>query len=229
MFLPWVGLFEQARLADIFVHYEDVQLPQGRSFMSRVQIKSAQGVAWLTVPIDHAKSGKLLKDVRLFAGEDWRAKHLKTIRHAYAKAPHFDVMFGLVEEIYKYETDSLSEFNIKGIERLAQWLGLSPQFMRSSEMGATGASTERLVALCKLTSCDVYVTGHGALNYLNHELFEEASISVCYMDYQKIAYRQRDGEFTPYVSILDALANCGERTRDLLCSEAVYWRNFNVR
>src|SRR3954466_1858113 len=89
MFLPWVGLFEQVRLSDIFVHYDDVQLPQGRSFMSRVQLKSAQGVTWLTAPVDRTKSGKLLKDVVLFGEEDWRGKHLKTIKHAYAKAPYF--------------------------------------------------------------------------------------------------------------------------------------------
>ena len=37
MFLPWIGLFEQVRLADRFIHYDDVQLPQGRSFISRVK------------------------------------------------------------------------------------------------------------------------------------------------------------------------------------------------
>jgi WbqC-like protein family len=228
MFLPWAGLFEQVRLADVFVHYDDVQLPQGRSFMSRVQIKSANGVAWLTVPLDHARSGKLLRDVLLFSGEDWRGKHLKTIRHAYAKAPYFDLMFEVVEKIYSRQTDHLSEFNINAIEQLAQWLGLSPQFMRSSEMEVGGASTQRLVDLCKLIDCDTYVTGHGALNYLNHEKFEEAGISVRYMDYRKVPYRQRHGEFTPYVSIIDAIANCGEQARDLLCSEAVYWREFNA-
>ena len=44
MFLPWVGLFEQVRLADVFIHYDDVQLPQGGNFMSRVQLKTASGV-----------------------------------------------------------------------------------------------------------------------------------------------------------------------------------------
>jgi hypothetical protein len=228
MFLPWAGLFEQVRLADVFVHYDDVQLPQGRSFMSRVQIKSAQGVSWLTVPLDRARSGKLLKDVMLFGAEDWRGKHLKTIKHAYAKAPFFAQMFALVESIYAHETDRLAEFNINAIERLAHHLGLSPQFMRSSEMGVAGASTQRLVDLCKVAECDAYVTGHGALNYLDYDKFEEAGICVRYMDYKKTAYPQRHGEFTPYVSIIDAIANCGDETRTLLSSEAIYWREFNA-
>jgi hypothetical protein len=228
MFLPWIGLFEQVRLADVFIHYDDVQLPQGRSFMSRVQIKTPNGVSWLTVPIERSKSGKLLNEVVLFGQGDWRSKHLKTIRHAYAKTPYFDLMFEIVEKIYSYATDHLSEFNINAIQQIAQWLGLSPRFMRSSLTGVEGASTQRLVDLCKYVNCETYVTGHGALKYLDHQRFEEMGISARYMDYKKMPYRQGHGEFTPYVSILDPMANCGERTRELLCSDAVYWKNFHV-
>jgi hypothetical protein len=228
MFLPWVGLFEQIRLADVFVHYDDVQFPQGRSFMSRVQLKTANGVSWLTVPIDHAKSGKLLNEVVMLRPAAWRDKHLRTIRHAYTKRPYFNLMFELVEEIYRQPTDHLAEFNINAIEQIAQWLGLSPQFMRSSLMGVAGSSTERLVNLCEAVNCDIYVTGHGALNYLNHQQFEDKGISVRYMDYRKVPYEQGHIEFTPYVSILDAIANCGERTRDLLCSDGIYWKDFKT-
>src|SRR2546429_3846337 len=132
MFLPWVGLFEQIRLADVFIHYDDVQFPQGRSFVSRVQLKTIKGVSWLTVPIDHTNSGKLINEVLLLKSEEWRDKHLRTIRHAYARRPHFSLMSELVEKIYAEPTDHLAEFNITATERIAQWLGLAPQFMRSS-------------------------------------------------------------------------------------------------
>jgi len=228
MFLPWVGFFEQVRLADVFIHYDDVQLPQGRSFMSRVQLKSANGVSWLTAPIDHATSGKLLNEVVLLKPEEWREKHLRTIHHAYARRPYFNLMFELVEKIYSQPANHLAEFNINATQQIAQWLGLAPRFMRSSEMGVAGASTQRLIDLCGAVNCDIYVTGHGALNYLNHQQFDDKGISVRYMDYRRVPYEQGQGEFTPYVSILDAIANCGERTRDLVCSNAIYWREFDV-
>lgn len=228
MFLPWIGLFEQIRLADVFVHYDDVQLPQGRSFISRVQIKSANGVSWLTVPIDRVKSGRLIMEVVTFDEQDWRSKHLKSIRHAYRQAPHFQPMFAFAEKLYGYPSNGLGDFNIAATEQIAERLGLAPRFMRSSSFAATGAGTERLVNLCEATNCDVYVTGHGALNYLEHEQFERKGITVRYMDYQKLPYPQLHGSFTPYVSILDAFANCGDDTQDLLCSEAVYWRDFDV-
>ncbi len=229
MFLPWIGLFEQIRLADVFVHYDDVQLPQGRSLITRVQIKSADGVRWLTVPIDHPKSGKLISEVIVFDGKDWRSKHLKSIHHALAAAPHFESMLTLAERLYSQATEQLAEFNINGTEQIAEWLGLAPSFIRSSALAIEGTGTDRLVKLCEATNCDVYVTGHGALNYLEYEQFEKKGIAVRYIDYQKVPYPQLHGQFTPYVTILDAIANCGEATRKLLCSEAVYWRDFNVR
>src|SRR6266550_1477799 len=122
MFLPWIGLFEQVRLADVFIHYDDVQLPQGRSFMSRVQLDVAGDAFWLTVPIDHATSGKLLNEVVVSMTVPWRDKHLRTIRHAYARRPHFRGMFELVESIYGQRTDHLVEFNITAIELIARWL-----------------------------------------------------------------------------------------------------------
>jgi len=228
MFLPWIGLFEQIRLSDVFVHYDDVQLPQGRSFISRVQIKTANGIQWLTVPIDHGKSGKLINEVIIFDEQNWRNKHLNSIRHAYAPAPHFRSMFALIENLYSHASVRLAEFNITATEQIASGLGLSPVFMRSSSLGVPGSSTERLINLCEATNCDVYVTGHGALHYLDHEQFERKGITVRYIDYRKVAYPQLHGDFTPYVSILDAIANCGDRTRDLMCSESVYWRDFDV-
>ena len=228
MFLPWVGLFEQVRLADVFIHYDDVQLPQGGNFMSRVQLKTASGVSWLTAPIDRTKSGRLLNEVVLLSSKEWRDKHLRTIRHAYAKRPHFKVMFALAEAIYSKPIDSLSEFNITAIELIARWFCLSPRFIRSSATHIEGKSTERLIALCEAVECDVYVTGHGALNYLNPQRFEDRGIVVRYMDYKKMPYAQGYDDFIPYVSILDAIANCGEHARDLLCSDAVPWREFNV-
>lgn len=225
MFLPWIGLFEQVRLADFFFHYDDVQLPQGRSFMSRVQIKTDCGVVWLTVPLDRRRSGRLINEVILSCHEDWRGKHLALIRRAYSKAPHFGVMFDLVEQIYGFRTDSLAEFTIHGVEVIAAWLGLAPEFRRTSAKAVGGASTQRLVDLCAAAGADTYVTGLGALKYLDHERFEERGITVRYMDYQLTPYSQLHGEFTPYVTVLDAIANVGDGARDLVESSTVSWRD----
>ena len=55
MYFPWVGMLEQIRLADVFMHYDDVQLARG--FYNRVQVKTAQGARWLTVPLRDKHQG----------------------------------------------------------------------------------------------------------------------------------------------------------------------------
>lgn len=226
MFIPWLGLFEQIKLSDIYVHYDDVQLPQGRSFTARVQIKSNSGIAWLTAPVDRVHSGHLINETLLINDTRWRNKHMKSLQHWYARAPFRDTMLRIAKEVYSYETNNLAEFNRHAIEFISEWLGLKPRFLCSSELGIEGSSTKRLVDLCKYCGADIYVTGLGALNYLDYKQFEDSGILVQYMNYEKRMYPQLNGTFTPYVSILDAIANCGELAAELLCSQAVYWKDY---
>ncbi len=226
MFIPWLGLFEQIRLSDIYVHYDDVQLPQGRSFTARVQIKTNSGITWLTAPIDRSHSGHSINETLLINDTRWRNKHIKSLQQWYARAPFRETMLGIAKEVYAYETNNLAEFNRHAIEFISEWLGLKPRFLSSSELGIEGSSTKRLVDLCVYCKADKYVTGLGALKYLDYNQFEEKGILVQYMKYEKTMYPQLHGTFTPYVSILDAIANCGQLTAKLLCSQAVYWKDY---
>ena len=67
---------------------------------------------------------------------------------------------------------------------------------------------------------------NGGVDYLDHELFNEVGIAVEYMDYEKCEYPQLYGEFTPFVSALDLLANCGQEGRDVIAPQTVCWKDF---
>jgi hypothetical protein len=209
MFLPWLGLFDQIRLADTFVHYDDVQMPQGRSFMSRVQIRTRKGVVWLTAPIDRQKSGTLISETMLISDEAWRTNHMETIRHCYGKRRNFGAMFDLVREIYSLQTQNLSDFNINAIELVADRIGLAPDFIKSSSLRIEGRSTQRLLAISQHFQASQYLTGHGAAGYLDHNAFDEANIEVYYMSYASQPWKQVLPDFTPFVSIIDLLAEVG--------------------
>ena len=50
-YAPWCGYFAKMLSADAFVFLDDAQLPQGRSYVSRVKIAQGRdGEQWLTVP-----------------------------------------------------------------------------------------------------------------------------------------------------------------------------------
>jgi WbqC-like protein len=226
MFFPWVGLFEQIRLADVFVHYDDVQLPQGRSFTTRVQVKGPNGVHWLTMPVKRESQHPNINATCANDEESWRQSHLKTLHHLYAKAPHVREMLAIVEQAYAMGTSNVAELNIAAIENIADYFEIACEFRRSSSMAIPGKSTERLLAITKQLSGTVYITGHGARNYLDHELFEKSSVRVEYMKYNQTEYKQLHGDFTPFVSVIDLIANEGKDGRRLIASSSVYWKEF---
>ncbi|MGQ0512019.1 MAG: WbqC family protein [Betaproteobacteria bacterium] len=224
MYFPWPGIFEQVRLADIFVHYDDVQFPQGRSFTSRVQIRTPEGARWLTVPVLRALQD--IREVRVDSAQDWRRKHLATLRQFYGRAPHVKEMLALAESVLAQPGDSLSDINRAGIEAAARHLGLKACFLLSSELAEPGRSSDKLLGIVRRLGGDVYITGQGARNYLDHELFERHGVRVEYMDYKRVPYPQVHGGFDPHVSVLDLIANMGREGAGVLQSGSVPWREF---
>ena len=225
MYFPWVGMLEQMRLADVFVHLDDAQFSKG-GFFNRVQLKTAAGTPWFTVPLAENKRGQLLNEMRM-AEHDWRRKHLATLKQTYAAAPHVEEMLGLVESVFNNEHESLAALSAASVEMLAEFFEIIPKEIQwSSAMGVEGTGSARVLAVCEALGAERYVTGHGAREYLNHESFEAAGIRVEYLDYQKREYPQLHGAFTPFVSALDLAANCGRAGREVIDSDTVYWKDF---
>lgn len=226
MYFPWVGLLEQVGLADLFIHYDDVQYARG--FYNRVQVKTANGSKWITVPLSNHHRGQLIDEVLIDNQTDWRSQHRDALMQAYMKAPYRDEMLILVDEVFSKSAISLSDVTRESILALARYFKLDTkvQFMSSSDMDIPGASSQRLHDLCVAVAADVYVTGHGARNYLNHDLFDRSGIKVEYMKYNMTPYPQLHGDFIPYVSALDLVANCGKEGASVIASNSIYWKDF---
>ena len=223
-YLPWRGVFEQIRLADVYVHFDDVQFPQGRSFTSRVQLKTADGSRWLTVPV-RRDGRRSIAETAIDDARDWRGEHLRTLEHAYARAPQRDAMLALAAEILAPPAATIAELNCRAIERVAAALELPATFARSSSWPSPLKATERLVDLCRSVGATRYVTGRGALAYLDESAFARHGIAVEVMEYRLEPYAQLHGAFDPYVTILDTIANLGtDGAARALVSPAIPWR-----
>src|SRR6185437_13872514 len=91
---------------------------------------------------------------------------------------------------------------------------------------ADGTSSRRVLNIVLALGGSRYITGHGARQYLDHELFDRAGVRVEYMNYLKIPYAQLHGGFTPYVSALDLIANMGPSGASCIRSGTIYWKDF---
>ena len=234
MLLPWRGMFDQALLADQFIYHDNIKLPKShgkaKSFQTRVQIKTAGGWEWLSLPVDAKSPSSLIKDARLGPG-NWRKVHLDQLRKAYKTAPYFAQVFEeLVKKIYALETDLVAEFCMYSMNEIMRYVDIAIQPQRTSELPIPDelSGSRRVLEHCLLLKADRYVTGMGALDYIDYDLFEEHGVRIEYMQYARTPYPQIHGEFNPYVSTLDLLFNVGKDCRSYFGSPAVYWRELNL-
>ena len=99
-YIPWCGYFAEMLVCDAFVFFDDAQLPQGRSYVTRAKItRGPDADQWLSAPVSRG-SGMRIDEVR-FADPAWADAHLRTLHHTYARAAHYADAMAVIEPIYR--------------------------------------------------------------------------------------------------------------------------------
>ena len=212
-YIPWRGYFDQINRADLFVFYDDVQYDK-RGWRNRNQIKTPHGRQWLTIPV-HSRGAQTqnipIHQIRIVWENPWTEIHLKAIQQSYSKAPHFERYQPLLDTFYRRRDEFLADFTIEFTIALARELGNThTRFLRSSEIaGINGQKTDRLIQILEAVGATHYISGPSAQEYIEHEKFERAGITLEYIQYKYPEYPQLYPPFDPQVSILDLLFMTG--------------------
>ena len=223
MYFPWCGLLNQVSLCDVFIHYDDVQFTRG--FYNRVQIKTERGVKWISVPLVKHHRGHLIDECIIDYSQNWVHQHREALRHSYSKAPYFHLMMDVFDSVTDLKPITLGQLGRSSIRALTTAFKLDqPTFLQSSDIEVSGKSSQRLCDITSNVAGNIYLTGLGALSYLDENTFLEKSISVMCMQYRFAPWKQFYGRFTPYVTALDCLAHCGPSSQLFLQSECVPWQ-----
>lgn len=208
-YLPWLGYLHQMASCDAFVFYDDVQYDKnGWRNRNRIRTASKEGWSWLTIPVQASGYPKI-NEVRIDERTPWRRKHLASIRHAYARASHYDQFDEHIVTLFDDGGDSLSEVAIHSVMLLARAFAISTPTVRSSELSLTGDRNTRLLAICRHFGADEYLSGVAAQSYLDVGLFERSGIRVLWQEFRHPVYEQQLPGFISHLSALDTLLNAG--------------------
>lgn len=212
-YIPWKGYFDLIAAVDEFIIYDDMQYTR-RDWRNRNQIKTSQGIQWLTIPVQ--VKGKYNQSIRetLVDNLDWASNHWKTLTQNYRRAPHFDSIASWLEPLYLKNTYThLSELNRKFIEAICDYLDIKTIISNSWDYSLIEGKTERLADLCIQAGGTEYISGPSAKSYIDENILTERGIQLSWFDYAGYPeYSQLWGEFAHGVSILDLLFNCGKDT-----------------
>lgn len=216
-YVPWKGYFHIIHEVDEFIFYDDVQFTKN-DWRNRNRIKTAQGPAWLSIPVGKDLK-RLVCEVEL-PDASWQANHWERIKAAYSKAPFFGTYRPFLESVYlESKWSRLSDLNQALIRRIAtEFLGIGHcRFGSSSEYRLSGTRQDRLMDLLKQAGATEYVSGPSAKSYIDPSRFAEAGIGLRYMDYSRYPeYPQLHPPFAHDVSILDLLFNCGAGAGEMI-------------
>jgi len=224
-YFPWLPYMNKMASVDVFVLFDTVQLPRGKSRVIRAKYLNQSGEKWLSIPVGKMKGDLLqIKDVRL---NDllWKMEHFDKLRNAYRGSKFFSWACDIVHSaLHSSESLWLVDIEESIIEYLCKVFSVGTTIVRASEiLDQGGASTqEYVVALLERINASTYLSGRGkgSLRTIDEAIFKRSNIEICYQDFPVPPYNQACGEnFLSDVSILDTLFRCGEHAREHFCRQ----------
>lgn len=207
-FIPWRGYFDFIKSVDLFVFYDSVQYSKN-GWRNRNRIKTPLGPRWITVPVRHRSLSQLICETDIDETRNWRANHMLMWHENYSRAPYFEDVLSLLDDLGTKTAKTISELNIDLTKKIAAYLGIGTPIAISSDYEPKGTKTDRLLDLLHKTGARTYLSGPSADAYLDKNAFRAAGIRLEYKSYDYDPYPQLWGDFQGAVSILDLVANCG--------------------
>jgi hypothetical protein len=219
-FLPWLGYFDLMDQVDHFVYLDTVEFSK-QSWQQRNRIKTSNGAAWLTLPVDYSKKNKTtISEAKIGDLERLLPKTINTLTHAYVRSKYAEEYLPWTVEylVGLRKEESLANANMTFIERACHKTKINTPRHLASQITHSSNRHQRLIDLCQHFNADTYISPMGALDYLSEDInyFEAAKIDVRFHQYDLPIYRQLHGEFISHLSIIDAFMNEGEMTAEII-------------
>lgn len=221
-YLPWIGLFNKISSSDCFVLFDSVQYSQ-KEWMNRNKIKTPNGEIFLNVPVlKKSFLKKKINEIKINNSIDWKRKHLKSIKLNYSRTKFYKTYISYFEDIYSKEWIHLSDLNFYMLKLFIKLLGIKVKILKLSDLNIPGKKSELILNLCLKLEAKKFIFGKQGINYADIESFKRKKIDITFQNYQHPSYPQLYGEFLPYLSIIDLLFNCGNRSLEIINSNGTF-------
>lgn len=205
-FFPYIGYFQLIRAVNKFVFYDDVNFIKS-GWVNRNRLLIAGSVRYITVPLVGASSFKKINEIHVKSIGEWSKIMLTSVAQNYAGAPFYKPVRELLETVVISDNDNLASLATHSVTVVADYLGLSTEFIRSSTIYGNHniKSVDRVLDICRLEKAKEYWNLPGGRTLYDAEVFLDNGIDLKFVDGCIMPYQQRTAEFHPSLSILDVL------------------------
>lgn len=207
---PYIGYFQLIRAVDVFVIYDDVNyIRQG--WINRNNILLHGKAHRWTLPVADQSSFRHINRHEIGNPEHAKRKLLKLFESAYRKAPAFDEVYPLLEEVMAHPDANLAGFVANSLRRVSAFIGLDTRFALSSGIpkNPDDSAQQRVIDMVRHIGGTQYCNAIGGQALYSREDFEAAGIRLNFLRTGDVRYEQPAEEFVPCLSIIDVLMSCG--------------------
>ena len=206
-FFPYLAYYQLLDAADILVVLDDVAYIN-RGWINRNYILLNGGPHLFTVPLNKASQNRLIKDIETAELGTWKAKFLKLLTHAYARAPWFPAVYSQIDNLISVEKQKISRLAGESIGLVRDMLGLKTEVVYASDLEYNCAlkGQDKIIEICALLGATTYVNPIGGVGLYRVREFEEKGIELRFLKTPGVRYIQfAEGQFVSNLSMIDVL------------------------
>lgn len=205
-FVPYIGYWQLMNAVDKYVIYDDVNFIKG-GWINRNRILINGKTNYFNIPMMGASPNKLINEVNVNKDERLIRKNLRTIEGAYKRAPYYQVVYPIVERIFKTEKENIAEFIYESFQIINDYLGIETELIMSSTLNKECSlkGEDKVLAICKELGATEYYNAIGGQKLYSFEDFRKHGIALKFVQTEKIVYEQFGEEFKPNLSIIDVM------------------------
>lgn len=208
-FLPYIGYFQLIAAVDKFVIYDDVNFIKG-GWINRNYIFVNNKSNLFTVPLKNASSFSLINQVQINLNlfRPWKRKFLKTLELSYKKAPYFEDVFFLLNDIFDTgKSDLINDLAIESIRSVCNYLKLDTEINKSSVgyQNSDLRGQSRVLDICKQEGATQYINAAGGIKLYSKEDFSKEGILLQFLRPTLQTDFRFPANAAPVFSIIDLL------------------------
>ncbi|MBA0183342.1 WbqC family protein [Pectobacterium versatile] len=202
-FFPYIGYWQLIKAVDVYVIYDDVNYIKG-GWINRNNFLINGGKKLFSISLDNSSSYKLINEIEI---KDDFVKFVKMIKTNYSKAPFFNDVYNLVNEIIAFEAKNLAMFLFNSIELILKYLSIKRELLLSSDIqkDVSLKGQDKILNICGNLCADSYINAIGGEALYEREVFHKNGIGLFFIKPTLSQYKQNTNVYVPGLSIIDVM------------------------
>lgn len=211
-FMPYLGYFALIKHVEKFILFDTSQFIR-HSWIERNRVlKLDNEPMYIKVPLVKHKRETLIKNIRINNDLQWKNKIFAQLLHYKKKAPYYNVVIELLDDIFEEEFNDITRLNYVILNKIANYLGIITPIMIWSEMNLeinkVRNADEWALNICKAIGANEYYNAIGGKSFFDVLKYQNTGIDLKFLEIMPTPYKQFDTQFVPFLSILDVLMFC---------------------